>query len=524
MPISIYTEDQVFAIAVAFFAAKPKLRGAPFTEMSFLGGQARSLAQVISSVLQSVQDADYDSLPQVIYQSGVATTPTSTAALDNWAVALGLPSNLGAGVYGRNGKAAAVATGSNATATGTPGITVSTGTTLIDVATGQVTLKLRAGFTMPGGGSQAVTIDSVTTGLVGNLQAGAVLRWVSPPGGLASTITLTAVSGGPPLLGGSDSESDVALALRILARLQNPPKGGTASDWRYWTQSATDSNGVSLNILRAYVFPLRDATGSVTIVPLLAGSGTGRIPSNTVIGQVLTFLNSLRIVTDTAYVKAATYTSNLSIVVRIRPATGYANDWDDAGISASVVSVTTNQIVISSLTPTALNAAVTAGNSARVQLQISGTPLPFVANVTAFQDNYPIGGQATLTLSAAPAGTPTLMYAAGSATLPIATAVLSYVDNLGPSTASGFADPNDSWEDTVSVGRIAQTALDTVGADGRRCLIYAPNVGNDPSQSIGVSIAVGVGTPAALDIPTLDNVPGSGPQIAVCGSVLVLKG
>ena len=232
MPIVVYTEDQVFAIAVAFFAAKPKLKGAPLTEMSFLGGQARSLAQVISSVLQSVQDCDYDSLPQVIYQSGVATTPTSTAALDNWAVTLGLPSNLGAGVYGRNGKSAAVAPGANGSATGTPGINVTTGTTLIDVATSQVTLKLRTGFTMPGGGSQPITIDAVTTGSVGNLQAGTVLRWVSPPAGLASTITLTAVSGGPPLLGGSDSESDVSLALRILARLQNPPKGGTPSDWR----------------------------------------------------------------------------------------------------------------------------------------------------------------------------------------------------------------------------------------------------------------------------------------------------
>ena len=206
-------------------------------------------------------------------------------------------------------------------------------------------------------------------------------------------------------------------------------------------------------------------------------------------------------------------------MVRIRPATGYSNDWDDLGMPSSVASVSSNQIVISSLTPTNLNAAVTAGNSARVQLQISGSPLPFIANVTAFADNSPMGGQATLTLSAAPAGTPTLMYAAGTATLPIATAVLSYVDNCGPSTLSGFADPGDAWEDNVSVGRIAQTALDTVGTDGRRCLIFAPNVGNDPSQSIGVSI-----NGAALDIQTLDNVPGSGPQIAVCGSVLVLKG
>ena len=271
---------------------------------------------------------------------------------------------------------------------------------------------------------------------------------------------------------------------------------------------------MSLGVARGYVFPLRDATGSVTLIPLLAGSGAARIPSSTVLAQIQTYLNSLRIATDTAYVKAATASANLAIVVRVRPATGYQNDWDDGGYSTYVISCTGNQIVINTTTPANLAAAVTAGSSARVQLQIPGTALPLVTSVTAYADNVPSGGYATLTLATAPTATPSYMFAAGNATLQVATAVLSYVDSVGPSTASGFADPNDSWEDTVSIGRIAQSALDAVGADGRRCLIFAPNVGNDPSASVGVSI-----NGSAADVPMLDYVPGSGPQIPVCTSV-----
>jgi hypothetical protein len=518
MPISIPSEDQVAAICIAYFAAKPKLKGAPLSESSLLGGMARSLAQTISAVLQAVQDCDYDSLPQVIYQGGTPTTPTSSTALDNWAVTLGLPSNRGAGVYGRNGQSGAI--GGTVTPSGSAGVIVPPGTQLIDVATNSVTLQVTDGFTLPV--SSSIAVNAVTLGSVGNLQAGALLRWVSPPTGLASTVTL-----GKSLSGGAELESDVALALRILARLQNPPKAGTPSDWRNWAQSATDSSGVSLNIARAYVYPLRDGSGSVTIVPLLAGSGQGRDPGNpdtTIPGKVQTYLNSLRIATDTVYVVRPYFPggSGLSIVVRCRPAVGYVYDWDDSSVGGtSVASYGANYIVISTLTPTNLVSAM--GNTPRIQLQITGQTLPWIGRVTNYTDNSPIGGQATLTLDSTPPGTPTLMYAGGPAVLPVATAILGYVDSLGPSLQSGYADPGDSWSDTCSVGGIADAALDAVGSDGRRCLTLAPNVGNDSSASIGVAITVG-GTTAAADIQAQDFWPTFGPQLLTAASILVIKG
>mgnify|MGYP000617894838 CR=1 FL=1 len=52
--------------AVAFFAAKPKLKGAPFTEMSFLGGQARSLYAELVKNLSTRTKPDGGALAGVV--------------------------------------------------------------------------------------------------------------------------------------------------------------------------------------------------------------------------------------------------------------------------------------------------------------------------------------------------------------------------------------------------------------------------------------------------------------------------
>ncbi len=526
MPISVYTEDEIFNLAVAFFAAKPKLQNAPTTEASLLGGHARSLAQLLGAVLQSVKDCDYDSLPQVQYTGGVATTPTSSQALSDWAVTLGLPSNRGAGVYGRNGQSAATGgqsppSGAGAV-TGTPGLIIPTGATLTDAATGRVVVKLRAGFTMPMSGLQPSCIfDAVTLGAAGNLPVGTTLRWTSPPPGLTATCALSSA-----LAGGVEVETDIALALRILNRLQNPPKGGTANDWRVWAESAVDAYGAPLGIVRAYVFPIRRAVGSVSVVPLLAGSGTGRDPGATIAALLVAYLNTKRIATDTVYVERPSFPadSELTIICRVSPAAGYAYDWlDSSSTGVAVASVSTNTIVLSSLTPADLATQITAGAKPRVQLKITGQALPTVLRATGFVNDSPMGGQATITLESAPVGTPTRMFAAGSGVTPIAIALLNSIDAVGPSTQSGFGDPDDLWSDVVSIGALAQVALDTVGTDGRRCARYVPNAGADPSASVGISIAVGGGAAATADVEMVDNVPNAGPQIPVVASILVVK-
>ena len=192
----------------------------------------------------------------------------------------GLPDG---GTYGR--LAAQAARNGGATAYGTGGVVVATGAQLTDPSA-TTTVKLRTGFTMPGGGSQAIIIDAVTTGTSGNLPAGTVLRWSSPPPGLQATVTLTTA-----ISGGRDAESDVDLALRLVRRLQNPPKGGTAADIREWAESAEDSDGALVGVLRSYQYPLRDGVGGVDVVALLAGTGQSRDPGATKAAQIQTWLD-----------------------------------------------------------------------------------------------------------------------------------------------------------------------------------------------------------------------------------------
>ena len=159
---------------------------------------------------------------------------------------------------------------------------------------GATTFELTAGFTIPQGGSvTSAAIVAVTKGPQGNLVAGTTLTWLAPPQGLSPRLVLTTGT-----KGGTAAEDDVDLVLRLLRRMQQPPKGGTPNDWRTWTEEATDENGISLGIARGFIFGRRNGTLSVDVVPMKAGLGTDRDPGSTVAGKLLTYLLARKVVTD----------------------------------------------------------------------------------------------------------------------------------------------------------------------------------------------------------------------------------
>jgi uncharacterized phage protein gp47/JayE len=518
MAIMIPSEAQVEALAVAYFqiAHRDPITGRspPVGPRTFLGAQARALAQLIGETLAAVKGADDDAVPGTYTDAqGVVRTRNSTTALDNWAVALGLPSGV-AGQFGRKG--AQVAKGGGATATGTPGVSVASGAQLTDPS-GQIILKLRTGVTIGGGGSASVIIDAVTTGVSGNLPVNTVLRWSSPPPGLAATLTLTSA-----LLGGADVESDVALALRIVATLQNPPKGGTPTDFRVWTEAAEDGSGAPVGVMRAYVFPRRDGTGSVTVVPTMGGSGQDRKPTAAQKLQIQAWLDSLHIASDTAIVVLPIFVSGqeLSLSVTVYAAPGYDFDWSDAVSATAVASGTSGStsLVVAAAPPSSLTDAITNGNRPRIAINYAGNPIPFVSRVTAFDS-----GTNTLTL-ASPLPVTLVggeeVLPAGGATLPVATALLAYVNSVGPSRQRGYSDPLDHWEDSVSIGRIAEVALSAQdSASGDLVCVWSPGVGT----GVGATIAVGLGSPSGADFYMYDNVPGSGPQLPEAVKITVRR-
>lgn len=139
-------------------------------------------------------------------------------------------------------------------------------------ATGTLTVTRTAGATIPVGtvflaadgetryatteepevDESTVPVQCMTTGTDGNRDAGETFTLVSPLTGVATEAT------GSEMAGGTEAETDDSLRERLLYRLQNPPRGGTATDYVAW---AMEVPGVT----RAWCFPKELGIGTVTV-------------------------------------------------------------------------------------------------------------------------------------------------------------------------------------------------------------------------------------------------------------------
>lgn len=504
--ITLYTEDALFSAALGYF--RLAFPGVDLSDRSFFGLLARSFARFFVLAQYQVERAANDSVPA--YQQdadGNVRSRCSSEALDAWAFVFGLPSGT-PGIYGRRG--ATVSTGGVSTPTVTgAAVLVPAGTQATD-PTGQVTVQTVAAVTLDGPpNTLPVQFVSVTKGAAASLPAGTRLTWVSPPAGLVSSTVLSSA-----LKGAEDIESDSQLVARILRRIQQPPRGGTAADYRAWGEEAVDTNGGSLNVFRAYPYPLREGLGSVTIVPTYEGSGTGRQPPSGEINKILAYLNRVRPVTATSYVRTPFMpaSSALRIRVRVIPSTAknntYAYDWLDGGSSTAISARTSNTVTVA-VVPAGLAAAFAAGSRPRIQMIISTTgadPIPYVGRVTGI-------AAGVLTLDPPFPTLPTVgdyFWPGGSVVQPVAQRILDYVDSLGPSRASGFADPNDAWEDGVLLERLVSVVMGTRDTDGTPMVtaMTAPGPIGDIAR-----IAVGAGAFLPQPYRAKDVDPLTGPEL-----------
>lgn len=508
--------DEIVAAAIAYWQiahTDPAGNCPPLGPRTFLGQEARALANLISEVLGMAKGIDDDAIPGLYYDaSGTLRTRNSARSLEDWANTLGLPSGV-PGKYGRKGATAAL--GGEAVVTGPIGTPILTGSTLSD-ASGTVSFKVRAGFVIPISGSQTFIVDAVTLGEAARLPVGAVLRWISPPPGVPATVTLAA-----GLTGGSDSELDVSLALRIVGRLRDRIKGGSAADYREWCEGATDEFGVPLGITRAYVYPVRDGAGSVTIVITSGGTGQGRDPGSAIAAKCQTFVDEQKIATDTAYVVRPRFVSGEEITVeaKILPAPGYEFSFQDTVPMDAIGGV--GSVVVVNVSPPAasLTTAIDNGNRPLLAWLDPSSPIPFVARALSYALNTPVPGQTTLALDrvipAPPLGY--RVHPGSLATLPVASAIAELVNSAGPSRSSGYANARDQWSDDVEIGALAAAVLSAVDSSGARVVWKDPKVG----LGVGVTIAVGAGAPAGADFATFDNVPGAAPQLCELVGVIV---
>jgi uncharacterized phage protein gp47/JayE len=166
--------------------------------------------------------------------------------------------------------------------TGIDGSVVPTGTALVRssgleyVTTADATISA---------GVATVSVQASTTGAETSAPAGETLTFVSPIVGVNSTATVATLG----LTDASDIEDDSALRARILARIKEPPHGGSAADYEAW---ALEVAGVT----RAWVYPLELGPGTVT-VRFVRDDDASLIPDVTEVAAVQTYIDARRPVT-----------------------------------------------------------------------------------------------------------------------------------------------------------------------------------------------------------------------------------
>ena len=491
MAITIYTEDEIRDALLGYFRIQFPTQD--LSDTGFLGDTARAVAQSLLLIQADIQRADDDAIPAYQLDSdGTIRTRASSEALDAWAFVFGLPSDT-AGIYGRKGPVPS--TGGVGDPTGVTGTIFPAGSLLLD-STGQVQVKLNAAFQVGVSPTGSSSYTAVTKGSSSNLPAGSILTFVSPPTNGNPTVTLTV-----GLSKGSDREEDSALLERILFRLQNPPKGGVAADYRFWAENSFDSTGASLNIGRAYVFPLRGGLGTVDVMPLLSSSGIGRSAgdpamSGTIANQVQTYLNMVRPVTATVRVIQPNMPPEKALLVRayvIPNGSKYEYDWVGSSAGYPIIGATTNTITVGGTIPN-LDKAVDLSLKPRIQIinsSMGASPLPYQRRVISR------AGATTYTLDAPISPLPRviayndLLFAGGPIVDPVSQTILAYFDSLGPSRQSKYADIFDSWEDQITLARLADIILEVKDTDGTRMLTTIPKIGTTPfNLNIAVNSAL----------------------------------
>lgn len=138
-------------------------------------------------------------------------------------------------------------------------------------ATGTLTVSYTEGATLPIGtifmaddqtryettaepevGSYTVPVQCLEVGTIGNREEGQTYTLVSPVTGVDAEAV------GSEMAGGAEAESDESLRERLLYRLRNPPRGGTATDYVAWAKEVP-------GVTRAWCFPKEQGIGTVVV-------------------------------------------------------------------------------------------------------------------------------------------------------------------------------------------------------------------------------------------------------------------
>lgn len=189
-----------------------------------------------------------------------------------------------AGIWLQEGRKAAVAALGSVDFTGTDGSVIPAGS-LLQRSDG-VVYATDAEVTIAASVATA-TVTASDAGADGNSDAGVGLSLISPIAGIQSSATVA--TGG--LTGGADIESDDDLRARVIARIQNPPQGGSESDYLAWALAA------HVDVTRAWVYGEELGAGTVVVMVATDDVVGGPIPVQSVVDAVQAYIDVRRPVT-----------------------------------------------------------------------------------------------------------------------------------------------------------------------------------------------------------------------------------
>lgn len=173
------------------------------------------------------------------------------------------------GIYRRE---ATAATGT-LTVTRTAGATIPVGTVFV-AADGETRYSTTE---EPEVDESEVPVQCMTIGTGGNREAGETYSLVSPLSGVSTEAI------GSEMAGGTEAETDDSLRDRLIYRLQNPPRGGTATDYVAW---AMEVPGVT----RAWCFPKELGIGTVTVRFATDGLTENGVPTEGMVSIVSDYI------------------------------------------------------------------------------------------------------------------------------------------------------------------------------------------------------------------------------------------
>jgi uncharacterized phage protein gp47/JayE len=252
----------------------------------------RSVEGVLARVVAGVAHGLYGFLDWISDQ--VLPDTAEAAYLDRWASIWGVVRN------------AATQSNGPCTFTGVNTTLLPEGT---QIQVGDYTYTTDADGTVSGG-SVTVNVTSEEAGVATQAEAGQIASLVSPIAGIDSDGVVA--TGG--LVGGADKETDAELLVRLLERIQDPPKGGGPGDYVRW---AKEVSGVT----RAWEF--NDWTGVGTVgVLFVRDNDTPIIPDSGEVADVQDYIDSVCPITADVTVLAPTAVSlNPNITVSPNTAT-----------------------------------------------------------------------------------------------------------------------------------------------------------------------------------------------------------